>query len=132
MWDRMWAELDEKGYGLYAVELKASGSLIGLLGFHWADFEADFTPCVEIGWRFVPEAWGRGYATEGAVAFLEHGFSRLGFERVYSFTACVNLPSQAVMRRAGMRKMAVFNHPGVAPDSELCPHVLYVRDAPRI
>lgn len=132
MWDRMRKELDERGYGLYAVELKASGSLIGLIGFHWADFEADFTPCVEIGWRLVPEAWGHGYATEGAVACLEHGFARLGFDRVYSFTACLNLPSQAVMLRAGMRKMSGFNHPGVAPDSELCPHVLYVRDAPGI
>ncbi len=47
MWNRMRKELDERGYGLYAVELKHSGSLIGLLGFHWADFEADFTPCVE-------------------------------------------------------------------------------------
>ena len=54
MWNRMREELDERGYGLYAVELKHSGSLIGLLGFHWADFEADFTPCVEIGWRLVP------------------------------------------------------------------------------
>ena len=123
------AELDEKGYGVYAVELKSSGSLIGLLGFHWADFKADFTPCVEIGWRLVPEAWGHGYATEGARACLEHGFARLGLDRVYSFTACVNLPSQAVMQRAGMRKTAEFNHPKVAPDSVLYPHVLYVREA---
>ena len=113
---------------MYAVELKHSGSLIGLLGFHWADFEADFTPCVEIGWRLVPEAWGYGYATDGARACLKHGFARFGFDRVYSFTACVNFPSQAVMQRVGMRKIAEFNHPKVAPDSILYPHVLYVKD----
>lgn len=129
MWNRMRAEFGERGYGLYAVELKASGSLIGLIGFHWADFNAEFTPCVEIGWRLVPEAWGHGYAVEGAKACLEHGFSCLGFNRVYSFTACVNLPSEAVMLRAGMRKTAEFNHPGVAPDSVLYPHVLYVKEA---
>lgn len=129
MWDRMRAELEEKGYGLYAVELKSSRALIGLLGFHWADFEAGFTPCVEIGWRFVPEAWGHGYATEGARACLDHGFARLGFDCVYSFTACVNLPSEAVMRRAGMKKTGEFNHPEVAPDSVLYPHVLYARKA---
>ena len=128
MWNRMREELDERGYGLYAVELKHSGSLIGLLGFHWADFEADFTPCVEIGWRLVPEAWGYGYATEGARACLKHGFARFGFDRVYSFTACVNFPSQAVMQRVGMRKIAKFNHPKVAPESILYPHVLYVKD----
>lgn len=131
MWNHMRAELDEKGYGLYAVELKSSGSLIGLIGFHWADFVAEFTPCVEIGWRLVPEAWGHGYATEGAGACLEHGFSRLGFNRVYSFTACVNVPSEAVMQRAGMKKQGGFNHPRVDARSPLYPHVLYVMDASR-
>lgn len=126
MWDRMRAELDEKGYGLYAVELKAFGALIGLMGFHWADFAAEFTPCVEIGWRFVPEAWGHGYATEGAKACLEHGFARLGFDRVYSFTACVNLPSEAVMKRAGMKKVGEFSHSRVDSTSFLYSHVLYV------
>ena len=122
------AEHDERGHSLYAMALTHSCSLIGLLGFHWADFEADFTPCVEIGWRLVPEAWGYGYATEGARACLKHGFARFGFDRVYSFTACVNFPSQAVMQRVGMRKIAEFNHPKVAPDSILYPHVLYVKD----
>ena len=130
MWDRMRAELDEKGYGLSAVELKSSGALLGLLGFHWVEFEAEFPPCVEIGWRLVPEAWGYGYATEGAVACLEYGFSRLGFDRVYSFAACVNHPSQAVMRRAGMKKTAEFNHPKVSASSPLHPHVLYMLEAP--
>ena len=74
--------------------------------------------------RFFPAGM-----TEGATACLEHGFARLGLDRVYSFTACVNLPSQAVMQRAGMRKTAEFNHPKVAPDSVLYPHVLYVREA---
>ena len=112
------------------MELKSSGALIGLLGFHWVEFEAEFTPCVEIGWRLVPEAWGYGYATEGAVACLEYGFSRLGFDRVYSFAACVNHPSQAVMRRAGMKKTAEFNHPKVSASSPLHPHVLYMLEAP--
>lgn len=129
MWGKMRAELEDKGYGLYAVELKTSSTLIGLLGFHWADFKSEFTPCVEIGWRLVPDAWGYGYATEGAKACLEYGFAHLGLNRIHAFTACVNLPSQAVMQRAGMRRMMNFNHPGVAPDSLLCPHVLYGSDA---
>lgn len=132
MWDRMHAELVERGYGMYAVQLKSSGALIGMLGFHWADFEASFTPCVEIGWRLVPEAWGQGYAAEGAQACLHHGFSRLGFDRVYAFTACINLPSQAVMQRAGMKRLEEFNHPNVEKVSPLSPHVLYVKDSPAV
>lgn len=65
MWNRLRAELDEKGYGVYAVELKSSGSLVGLLGFHWADFKADFTPCVEIGWRLVPKPGGTATPRKG-------------------------------------------------------------------
>ena len=71
-----------------------------------------------------------GNRLEACAGCLKHGFERFGFDRVYSFTACVNFPSQAVMQRVGMRKIAEFNHPKVAPDSVLYPHVLYVKDAP--
>ena len=57
MWDRMRAELDEKGYGLYAVELKSSGALIGLLGFHWVEFEAGMVMPRKEPWR----AWNTDF-----------------------------------------------------------------------
>ncbi len=91
------AEFKECGWGLYAVEVKDSHEFIGFVGFHRATFQADFTPCIEIGWRLKKEAWGKGYATEGAAACLEYGFSEWGLHEVYSFTAEVNKPSQKVM-----------------------------------
>jgi [ribosomal protein S5]-alanine N-acetyltransferase len=123
--DRIRAEIQSAGFGLYAVELKDSGAFIGLLGFHVPAFEADFTPCVEIGWRLTREAWGQGYATEGASACLAYGFEQLGFDEVYSFTSVPNKPSQRVMQKIGMTFAKTFGHPKVEREHPLYQHVLY-------
>lgn len=119
------AEFKECGFGLYAVEVKERKEFIGFIGFHRPTFESDFTPCVEIGWRLKKEAWGKGYATEGATACLQLGFNQLGFDEVYSFTATINTPSQNVMTKIGMSYLKLFDHPRVEKDSPLCKHVLY-------
>ncbi|RKN77136.1 GNAT family N-acetyltransferase [Paenibacillus ginsengarvi] len=119
------AEFQECGFGFYAVEVKESSEFIGFIGFHRPAFEADFTPCIEIGWRLKQEAWGNGYATEGAAACLRHGFAELGFGEVYSFTAELNEPSQKVMKRIGMSFVKSFEHPKVEKASPLCRHVLF-------
>lgn len=118
------------GFGLYAVELKNTNEFIGFTGFSIPRFESFFTPCVEIGWRLKHAAWGKGYATEAAKACLHYGFNTLGFDKVYSFTAAVNTPSENVMKKAGMIKAGEFNHPLLAPDSLLCRHVLYTMQKP--
>lgn len=119
------AEIEEYGFGLYAVEVKETNEFIGFIGFHRATFESDFTPCVEIGWRLKKEAWGKGYATEGAKACIQYGFEELGFDEIYSFTADINEPSKNVMRRVGMEFIKEFDHPRVEADSSLRKHVLY-------
>lgn len=107
------------------MEVKATNEFIGFIGFHTATFESDFTPCIEIGWRLKKEAWGKGYATEGAKACLEYGFEELGFDEIYSFTADINEPSKQVMRKIGLKFLTEFDHPKVDPDSTLREHVLY-------
>lgn len=119
------SEIEECGYGLYAVDEKESNEFIGFIGFHKASFEADFTPCIEIGWRLKKEAWGKGYATEGAAACLHYGFTEKGFQDVYSFTAEINLPSQNVMNKIGMNFIKHFDHPRLQDESPLKKHVLY-------
>ena len=57
-----------RGYGMWAVELKATGSLIGRLGLH----RPEGWPGLEVGWALDPDHWGRGLATEGGRAAL-HG-----------------------------------------------------------
>lgn len=119
------SEIKECGFGLYAVEEKTNNEFIGFIGFHRATFEADFTPCIEIGWRLKKEAWGKGYATEGAASCLKYGFTVLNFSEVYSFTADVNQPSKNVMRKIGMDFIKTFDHPNVEEDSPLKKHVLF-------
>jgi len=117
--------LKECGFGLYAVEFKESKDFIGFIGFHLATFAADFTPCIEIGWRLKREAWGKGYATEGAAACLQYGFNHLGFQDIYSFTADINTPSKNVMVKIGMSYMRMFSHPKIEQGSSLNQHVLF-------
>lgn len=113
--------------GLFAVELRDTGAVIGFVGLAEPTFEAPFVPCVEIGWRLSRDAWGHGYATEAAHAVLAHGFDSLGLREVVSFTAVVNAPSIAVMRRLGMHTdpREDFDHPSVPKGHPLRRHVLY-------
>ena len=113
------------GYGLYAVERKSDRCFIGFTGLHWARFEADFTPCVELGWRLCREAWGRGFAPEAAAAVLDYAFGLLGMTEIHSFTAAVNLRSQRVMEKIGMERVGRFDHPALPPGSPLSEHLLY-------
>jgi RimJ/RimL family protein N-acetyltransferase len=123
--DRIEKQMAERGYGLWAVELKQTNRFIGFIGFNYTDFPSDFTPCIEIGWRLQQASWGHGYATEGALGCLEFGFRTLGFTEIFSFTSVLNTPSEKVMQKIGMRKLKEFAHPRIEPTNPLCPHVLY-------
>lgn len=59
---------------------------------------------VEIGWRLVRKAWGRGLVTEAAEAALADGFSRLRLDEILAYTSKENLRSQAVMERLRLRR----------------------------
>jgi RimJ/RimL family protein N-acetyltransferase len=121
------ALLDQRQPGLFAVETLESDRFIGFVGLAEPTWQLPFTPCVEIGWRLLPTAWGHGYATEAAEAVLRHGFETLGLPEIVSFTATVNEPSQRVMRRLGMRTDASedFDHPALESGHRLERHVLY-------
>ncbi|SFT77467.1 Acetyltransferase (GNAT) domain-containing protein [Pseudovibrio denitrificans] len=86
-----------------------------------------FDPCVEIGWRLIPDAWGRGVAQEAARIWLRFGFETLQLNEVVSFTSRINWRSEKVMQRLGMLRDASgdFDHPLIEDGHPLKPHVLY-------
>lgn len=121
------AEIEERGYGPYAVEERASGKLLGFTGLSVPTFDAPFMPAVEMGWRLARTAWGQGYATEAARAVRDHAFTGLGLDEVVAFTAEWNQPSRRVMEKIGMTRdeSADFIHPRVPAGHKLARHVLY-------
>ena len=125
--DRIAAAVERDGWGLWALEERATGGFVGFTGLTRPAFEAHFTPAVEIGWRLARDAWGRGYATEAARTATAYAFGELGLERIVSFTAAGNERSRAVMRRLGMRHDPAedFDHPALPPGHPLRRHVLY-------
>ena len=118
--DRIEAHFDQHGYGLWALE--RDGAFLGFTGLQWAE-GMPMGPCLEVGWRLTPTAWGHGYATEAARAALEVGLEQA--DSVVSFTAVVNERSWRVMERLGMRREEVFDHPRVPEGHPIRPHYLY-------
>lgn len=127
---RIRAFFEANGFGLFAVDLLATGEFLGYTGFTRPSFESHFTPCIEIGWRLKKEAWGRGYATEAAAACLRYGFETLGLDTIFSFTALANSRSERVMQKIGMEQAGEFDHPALEPGHALRRHLLYVVRAP--
>ncbi len=125
--DRNMQTITALGYGFFAVEHRETGTCIGAIGLAKATFDAHFTPCMEIGWRLRRSVWGQGYALEGAGACLDYGFDTLGLEDILSFTAKVNQPSMAVMKRLGMtpHSQAEFEHPRCPVGHPLRRHLVY-------
>lgn len=129
---RMEAHQEKRGFSFWAAEERASGDFVGAVGLLMPGFQAHFTPCVEIGWRLAARHWGKGYASEGAAACLEHGFGALGLAEIVSFTVPANEPSWKVMQRIGMTRNEAddFEHPALPEGHPLRRHLLYRKKRP--
>jgi RimJ/RimL family protein N-acetyltransferase len=107
-WEDEW---DEEGFGLFAVELLASGELAGFTGLSVPAFLPEVLPAVEIGWRLGRQFWGQGYASEAAHATLEFALQDRGLDRVISISTVGNSASENVMRKLGMVPEHETTHP---------------------
>ena len=127
MLDRIRERWAADGHGLWAVERLDDGAFLGFTGIA----RLAYLEQPEVGWRFVPSAWGQGYATEAAEAALAFGFGELGLPEIVSVTTVGNERSIAVMRRLGMTRDPAddFDHPALPPGHPHRPHVLYRRRA---
>ncbi|MET9885422.1 GNAT family N-acetyltransferase [Streptomyces sp. NPDC006430] len=97
-------EWDEEGFGLLAVELLASGELIGAVGLSVPEFLPEVLPAVQISWRLGRQFWGQGYASEAAHATLEFALQDRGLDRVIAINRAGNEDSENVIRKLGMEQ----------------------------
>ena len=115
------------GVGLWAVELRETGDMIGQCGLTRQHiFDADV---IEVGYLFNRAHWHHGYATEAAAASVEYAFEQLGVERVWAQVRDTNIASKNVAIRLGMTLRGRFEKHYRGVDM---PHLAFAKDRPGI
>jgi RimJ/RimL family protein N-acetyltransferase len=87
------------GLGTWRAARRDTGAYIGWFTLKYIPGTVE----VEVGYRLLHEAWGRGFATEGATALVQYGFDDLGLDRIIGITHKDNLASQRVLTKAGLK-----------------------------
>ena len=91
-------DYQEHGYGRFAVIEKESGSFIGWAGLKYLpEFDQ-----VDLGYRFLPEFWGKGYGTESSETLIEYGFNELDLSQIIAIAYPENVASIKIMEKIGM------------------------------
>jgi RimJ/RimL family protein N-acetyltransferase len=104
------AHNEHHGFSLGVVELRPGDEVVGVAGLtHLQDGTE-----IEVGYRFLRECWGRGYATEAARAAIAFGLGELGLERIVAVTRPNNRASRRVMEKCGMSFVGVMHVYGYA------------------
>ena len=97
----------QHGFGLYAVELKETGEVIGINGF----VKRDSLPDADIGFALLPQFEGQGLAFESAQAVLEYGKNVLNFKRVLAITSLDNESSGRLLEKLGFAFDGLIEQP---------------------
>jgi len=104
-----------QGFGMFSIIDKASGQWLGQLG----PWQPEGWPGTEVGWAFRRTAWGRGYATEAAVAAIDWAFAQLGWTEVIHCIDGDNHASQALAARLGSRNRGPGRLPPPYEDAQI-------------
>jgi RimJ/RimL family protein N-acetyltransferase len=104
VFDRNLRHWDEHGFGWRSALDRETGAWLGFLGLNYVPEDAvdSSRDDVEIGWWLLPEVWGRGLATEGALAVRDEAFERVGLERIVGRSDPQNHTSRRIMEKLGM------------------------------
>lgn len=99
---RMMHQFQNKGFFYFAVDKLEKNEFIGFIGLAEQTYQADFTPCVAIGWRIKSSEWNKGFATEGAKRCLDYAINDLKLENIFSIAPKVNIKSEHIMVKSGL------------------------------
>ena len=86
-------------YGRWAVHTKPTPEFIGWCGLKFIPKENE----IDLGYRFLKKAWGKGYATEAAYACIKYGFEKLNLRRIVGKAMPDNIASLNVLKKCGMK-----------------------------
>jgi RimJ/RimL family protein N-acetyltransferase len=103
------------GFGMFSVVDKATGGWIGRIG----PWSPEGWPGTEVGWGIVPQAQGKGLASEAATASIDWAFDTLGWTEVIHCIDPLNAPSQAVARKLGSRILRQGRMPAPFDDKDI-------------
>lgn len=111
--DRMLSSYRDHGFGMWIAVQKSDGVSVGLAGL----VKREGLDVPDVGYAFVQQAWGRGYAQEAAAAVLRHAVGVLGIPRLAAITTLENFASMAVLRKIGFVYAGVIQLPGAERES---------------
>jgi RimJ/RimL family protein N-acetyltransferase len=129
--DRPLRDYSVHGFGRMACIERSSGRLVGFSGLKYVEDLQD----VDIGYRFLPECWGKGYATESARALMQHGAIEHGIDRIIGLVQPDNVASARVLeklgltferqvRPGGVADLKLYATPGTGPNNSFKPKPL--------
>jgi RimJ/RimL family protein N-acetyltransferase len=119
---RVLSHWEEYGFGFWALEsleAELAGTCLGFVGVAYPKFLPELASQPEIGWRLARRAWGRGLATEAALAAREDAFTVLGFEALISIIHPENTRSQRIAQKLGMTLSRHVHNPQMNCDVEV-------------
>ena len=100
------------GIGRLAVIEKENGLLIGWSGLKLLTQEINgYNNVYDLGYRFLPESWGKGYALESAKASLDFGFNDLSIDAIYAHAHSENEASNNILKKLGFKQTSEFTEP---------------------
>ena len=104
-------QYEKNGIGRWAVIEKKTGDFIGWSGFKLiTDVVNNRTQYYDLGYRFIKKYWGKGYATETAIASLDFGFNQLNQKEICAIADIENLASNKILQKIGMSKVNKFDY----------------------
>lgn len=126
--ERMQNLFANKGFCYFAVDKLEDNEFIGFIGLSEQTYKADFTPCIDIGWRIKSSEWNKGFASEGAKKCLEYALNDLKVKNIYSIAPKINTKSEHIMTKIGLKKQYEFEHSLLTNFEKLKTCLLYKND----
>lgn len=111
--DHIHRQYEENGIGRWAVIEKDTGEFTGWSGLKLEDLETNgIVNYIDLGFRFIPKYWGRGYATESGLASVKYGFEQMGYDKICGAAHVDNHGSNRALQKCGLLFVNDFEYDG--------------------